>query len=82
VLAPVLTPPTAQLPLAPAVLLPLLTELVALQPGLDLAVVDGGVRMPAPAPVAAPAAVAGPAPVAAPAKPAPLPVYAPRQDRN
>ncbi|MEA1015608.1 filamentous hemagglutinin N-terminal domain-containing protein [Sphingosinicella sp. LY1275] len=84
VLAPVLTPPSATLPLASAALLPVLTELVVVQPGLDLAVLDGGVRMPAPEPVAAaaPAAAPMPKPVPVPARPAPVPVYAPKQDRN
>jgi hypothetical protein len=80
VLAPVLTPPSSTLPLTSPALLPVLTELVVVQPGLDLAVLDGGVRMPAPEPVAASAPMPKPVPV--PAKPAPVPVYVPKQDRN
>jgi hypothetical protein len=82
---PVVTPPPSEG--TPTVLAPEVTD-VSKPGGFTLVVNDGGVRMPTfqpveePAPVTAMPAPVTVAPVAAPFKPLPVPVYAPKQDRN
>jgi hypothetical protein len=73
----------AAMPVTPAILVPVLTVLASPAPGLNLAVLHGGLRMPAYEPVERPVRkIVKPTPVAAPIKPTPVPVFKRKQDRN
>jgi hypothetical protein len=88
VIPPVVTPPLVTAPvIAPLVAAPVLTAIIAAPQGWDLAVNQGGLLMPMAEPLEelqtpVLAAVEVPDVLLAPVRPAPLPVYPRKQDRN